>query len=319
MSRFDDHRMSFEPSSDDYRGFDLSEEEETARGPLILALVLGVLVVFAAVVWNTYRQGIREPGEVPLIRADPAPYKTAVDDQDVPPIEGLGETVLEQFDAAPGDGALGLRPRDAQVAESQGADAGAPAGTSEGTLQGGPAIDLTDRLGSASGAIDSPTPREDQLRALAQLALDELGDRSATAPETIDELDAPLPSSSDPDANAPDASATAPEAPKEAAPYVDAQSQTSVAAAEGLDPDGAYLVQLAAFRSAEAAETGWANLTRTHSGLFAGTEKQVQRADLDARGIFYRLRAGAFETRSDATAFCDALKADGGDCIVVGR
>jgi len=49
-----------------------------------------------------------------------------------------------------------------------------------------------------------------------------------------------------------------------------------------------------------------------------GTEKRVQRADLGARGVFYRLQVGAFDTRDNASAFCNHLKSRGGDCIVVG-
>lgn len=39
-------------------------EEDAARGPLILALAVGVLLVFGAVVWNTYRQGIHSGAPV---------------------------------------------------------------------------------------------------------------------------------------------------------------------------------------------------------------------------------------------------------------
>ena len=43
----------------------------------------------------------------------------------------------------------------------------------------------------------------------------------------------------------------------------------------------------------------------------------IERADLGARGVFYRLRAGAFGSREGASDFCDAYKSTGGDCIVV--
>ena len=51
--------------------------------------------------------------------------------------------------------------------------------------------------------------------------------------------------------------------------------------------------------------------------MYFGAEKRVQRADLGAKGVFYRLRVGAFEARADATEFCNALKATDQTCIVV--
>jgi hypothetical protein len=43
----------------------------------------------------------------------------------------------------------------------------------------------------------------------------------------------------------------------------------------------------------------------------------IQRADLGSEGVFYRLRVGAFADRSEASAFCDAVKEAGANCIVV--
>jgi hypothetical protein len=48
----------FGPYEDEYRGFDI-RDDDSGRGPLILVLALGVLLIFAGVVWNTYRQGVR--------------------------------------------------------------------------------------------------------------------------------------------------------------------------------------------------------------------------------------------------------------------
>ena len=281
MSRFEDHRMSFEPSDDDYRGFDLSEEEETARGPLILALALGVLIVFAAIVWNTYRQGIREPGEVPLIRADVGPYKTAPPAETSARAQQLGETFFREFEDEPDP----LDTEGYKITANE-----TLVGEEPAMLQGGPAIDL---LAGASDAAGDPAPQPDQLRSLADLAgevLNELpgqgGEQTASAPA--------------------DASASAPNT-AEAPP------------ASGLTADGAFSVQLAAFRSEAAANAGWDASRRTYGDILAGAEKRIQEADLGAKGTFYRLRVGAFETRETALAFCDRLKSRGGDCIVVGR
>ena len=81
--------------------------------------------------------------------------------------------------------------------------------------------------------------------------------------------------------------------------------------------EGGYLVQIAALRSEEAAESQWKRVTASAPELYHGATKMIQRADLGSEGVFYRLRVGAFADRSEASAFCDAVKEAGANCIVV--
>jgi cell division septation protein DedD len=83
------------------------------------------------------------------------------------------------------------------------------------------------------------------------------------------------------------------------------------------DASGTHLVQIAALRTQAAADAAWSSAVGAHPGLFTGAEKRVQRADLGAKGVFYRLRVGAFAERTNASEFCDALKERGETCIVV--
>ena len=83
------------------------------------------------------------------------------------------------------------------------------------------------------------------------------------------------------------------------------------------DLTGPYMVQVAALRDPNGAELTWNRMVDRNPGLFAGAEKRVQRADLGARGTFYRLRVGAFADRAEAADFCEAIKSAGNDCIVV--
>lgn len=85
------------------------------------------------------------------------------------------------------------------------------------------------------------------------------------------------------------------------------------------DPGGQYLVQLSALRNVAAAQTVWSQMVEAHPELFAGAVMDIQRADLGAKGIFYRVRAAAFATRTEAVDFCDKLKARGEACIVAAR
>ncbi len=80
---------------------------------------------------------------------------------------------------------------------------------------------------------------------------------------------------------------------------------------------GDYLVQISASGSDAAARSSFAAAQRRYSAL-AGKSVDVQRADLGAKGVFYRARVPA-GTRDQATALCRQLQSQGGQCMVVRR
>lgn len=81
---------------------------------------------------------------------------------------------------------------------------------------------------------------------------------------------------------------------------------------------GTHMVQLGSFGSMERAETAWRVMKNKHSITLAGLGNDVQRADLGARGVYYRLRTEALAL-GEAQDLCADLKADGQDCLVVRR
>jgi hypothetical protein len=42
----------------------------------------------------------------------------------------------------------------------------------------------------------------------------------------------------------------------------------------------------------------------------------IRRADLGAKGVFYRAMVGPFASAQEATQFCATLKSAGGTCVV---
>ncbi|MBY9067870.1 SPOR domain-containing protein [Hyphomonas sp. WL0036] len=257
------------PFEDDYRGFDV-REDEAARGPLILALAVGVLLIFGGVVWNTYRQGVRPSADgLPSVIAEAQPFKQR-------PAEPGGETIAhtdKQFYDA-----MDASQRDPAVTP-----ASLPA---SGTLAGGPPRDLR-----PSSLLDEPA--ESVVTAAPQ-------------PSTVVDTAVPTPSV---ETERKLATVTLP-APEPIAPL---SSQARFKFAE----TGPFLVQIAALRSEEAAETAWRRVTTSAPELYHGASKRIQRADLGSEGVFYRLRVGAFAERADAAAFCEAIKESGATCIVV--
>ncbi|MFQ5534756.1 MAG: SPOR domain-containing protein [Sphingomonadales bacterium] len=102
-----------------------------------------------------------------------------------------------------------------------------------------------------------------------------------------------------------------------AAPPPLPEEPTARSEAVALLGDNNYLVQLGAFRSQEAAERGWDRLSRRYPAVLGGFSSDIMIADLGARGIYYRLRAGPLATREDAEALCRDIKDRGQGCLVV--
>lgn len=78
---------------------------------------------------------------------------------------------------------------------------------------------------------------------------------------------------------------------------------------------GPWQVQLISSTNQNAVNSAWNGLVKKYSVL-KGQPHAVEKADLGAKGIYYRLQAGAFENRSGADSLCNDIKALGGTCIV---
>lgn len=104
-------------------------------------------------------------------------------------------------------------------------------------------------------------------------------------------------------------------APAPAAPAARAQP-AAPAAAPRAAASGGFVVQVASQRTEEAAIASYKAMQRKFSSVFGSQEPNVVRADLGAKGIYYRARVGPMATRDQAVSFCESLRAAGGDCIV---
>ncbi len=82
-------------------------------------------------------------------------------------------------------------------------------------------------------------------------------------------------------------------------------------------PAGAFRIQLGALDSATAAEAEWRRLKRRHSDLLAQLRLRVQRANLGAKGVFYRLRVGPLADAGGAKGLCETLARRNVRCLVI--
>lgn len=124
----------------------------------------------------------------------------------------------------------------------------------------------------------------------------------------------------------------APDAGDEAAASHTAQPELTPRASEGVSGTaastnaapapiqaGPYVAQLAALRSEEAVQAAWRRFSSRAPALFDAAKMDVQRADLGARGTYYRVRAGYFASRAEAAQFCMHIREMGQDCIPAAR
>jgi hypothetical protein len=79
---------------------------------------------------------------------------------------------------------------------------------------------------------------------------------------------------------------------------------------------GGYLVQLSSQRSEGEAQSSFRSLQARFPNQLGGRAALVKRADLGAKGTFYRAMVGPFASSGEADQFCGSLKAAGGQCII---
>ncbi len=78
---------------------------------------------------------------------------------------------------------------------------------------------------------------------------------------------------------------------------------------------GPWQVQLISSPNRKAVDTAWDGLVKKYPVL-QGQSREIETADLGAKGTYYRLKAGGFADRSGADKLCNDIKALGGTCIV---
>ncbi len=76
-------------------------------------------------------------------------------------------------------------------------------------------------------------------------------------------------------------------------------------------------VQIASLRSEQAARDQWARLQKVHDDLLGALAPHVQRADLGARGVFFRLQAGPLADVAAAKMLCVKLQQRKLGCLLV--
>jgi hypothetical protein len=91
--------------------------------------------------------------------------------------------------------------------------------------------------------------------------------------------------------------------------------ETPAAAAEHGAGGKRALVQLAAVPTEQAARAEWERLAKRWPELFGGHQPAFSKVEHGGQ-VFWRVRTGGFEGVTQATTFCERLRAKGGGCSV---
>lgn len=88
------------------------------------------------------------------------------------------------------------------------------------------------------------------------------------------------------------------------------------AAAAPAPASGGYAVQVTSQRSEAEAQAAFRALQGQFPNQLSGREPIIRRADLGAKGTYYRALVGPFASMQEAAGMCSRLKAAGGNCLV---
>ena len=87
--------------------------------------------------------------------------------------------------------------------------------------------------------------------------------------------------------------------------------------APAIKTPAAWRIQIAAVASAKAAKKEWQRIASANDDLLSKLKLDIRRADLGARGVFYRVQAGPLTSKSEARDLCTALKERKERCFIV--
>ena len=321
------------------------------RGLMTVLVVLGLAAVGSAGAFG-YRSLFGGPGAAsmpPVIRASGEPSKVAPPPA---PDQAAGKFSYDRFGDAGKDEQIVRRaetPLDlTRTAASRTVLPGAPVPSAPsdkaaGTANPPSAIgeprrvrtvpirpDQPDLAGMPSAVADSMAPPRQAYAApsdssrLADLAAQQSSStrapvRAAARPAPAAAMQtapsgANAPLSLSPDANnAPPVQDIAPAPPPVRQAAAPAPVRVASAPASG---GGGYLVQVTSQRSEADAESAYRGIQSKYSSVLGSQRHEIRRADLGAKGVYYRAMVGPFGSRESAVQLCTSLKQAGGDCVV---
>jgi cell division septation protein DedD len=305
---------------------------------LLGAIALGGALAFA------YKQsggGLSEPP--PLVQADNSPVKEAPDQPGGKEFPYKNKLIYDRLENADAPEAERLVPRqeDVAVPALPGAD---PAAMPAPVASTDAAPPTTQALPGAApipvAAVDDPSMPDGGPRKVKTMVVRPDGSVETppvpAAPTEAAPAEAaalavpPAPAAADPQLAAAAPAAAQPQeaqaAPQEAAapPAPEAKpkpaAKTAAATPQAAAGPTKYVVQVGSKKNQTEALASFADMQQKYPTLLASYRPIVQKADLGAKGTWYRLRIGPIADKTAANKLCSQLKTQGlPDCLVMGQ
>jgi hypothetical protein len=302
------------------RGYEEEPEPRTRRGGMVTVAAALALAVVGTVAYGTY-VGSPRSGEPPIITADNSATK-------VVPTQSDGDASKAPGRIPPGDGGEKLVSRDEariDVNSKSGAslelfpplnqNSSPPPVASVSPT--GPALTM-----AANGTMPNNEPR--QIKTLAVRGDPEENGGIPTGAAAPAKPDPTAPSASAPTAlaqrnpSAASASANAPVTPSapasDPAPPIRLAATNAVRTARSAGRD--YLVQVSSQKNEADVQASYRALQNKFPAALGSRPPVVKRADLGAKGIYYRTMVGPFGSPEEAARFCGNLRSAGGLCVI---
>jgi cell division septation protein DedD len=300
-------RGAYEPSDEVrvYDGADDEDDEEGSRLPILIVMALLVLAAFGGVVWLAYERGVASGRTEPrIITAEQSPVKVpppAAANNSEAPFKGL--KIYEQ--PAPSDEEAGTA-----ATNTTGVNPAMPATKPATAMAAAPMVPAVTPPPATAPKPAATKPVPVHMAAVAP----SVTSKPAATTNAAAAAKPATPVASKPAAAPVVANNVAhPAAPEQSSPKPAPVAADTTATPV---PAGAYLLQIGAYKSQEEADASWKAFAAKHASLLAGFSSNVKQVGLGEKGTWYRLRVGSFADKDVATALCEKLKADGGNCFL---
>lgn len=280
---------------------DLDFEDDEDEGSMLrwvsVLFVLAAVGGFVALAWYAYQSGVQpvSEDEIPYVSAEETPVKEKPEEPGGWQFEHQDKAVYNQL-------AAGKEGQERPVAERL---MPAPEEPVERPEVEQILPEDFEREEVDSHSVETPIPSTQENGETEVVVVD-------AKPEPVAEEKQEARVAAEPATQAP-AAAEPVEAPKPQPAEKPEPAPTLAATASS----GQYMAQLGAFGSNEDALAAWTKIDAAHGAMFPTKEHTVQRADLGAKGVFYRLQLGPFSNETSARKVCDYLQQNKQGCFVV--
>jgi hypothetical protein len=300
-------------------GYGAEEDEPAPRrrgrmATVVAVLALAVVGTGAAYGYRTF-VGTARSGPPPVIKADTGPNKI------IPQTASTGDAVgkLIQDRMSTENGTEQMVSREEQPVDVKEAAASGPRVVFPSLNQNAnppSAASVAPNIRPPATVANGSVAAGDEPRKIKTLTVrGDQADLAAAAVARSESQPAPAPTRHAPPA------AAAPNANAPLALSPQAESRTRVASTNPVQQapaasTGGYVVQVSSQRNEAEARASFRVLQGKFPSMLRSRSPLIKRADLGAKGVYYRTMVGPFGSPEEASHFCSSLKSAGGQCVV---